>query len=58
MRLSQERVEAVKKYLTGKGVNKKRVSTKAFGGTQPVSTDPTPDARSKNRRVEMRIIKS
>jgi OmpA-OmpF porin, OOP family len=58
MKLSQERVEAVKTYLTAKGIHKKRVSTRAFGGTQPVSSESTPDARAKNRRVEMRVIKN
>jgi flagellar motor protein MotB len=29
----------------------------AFGGTQPVSTEKTEDARALNRRVEMRVLK-
>jgi outer membrane protein OmpA-like peptidoglycan-associated protein len=58
LKLSQQRVDAVKKYLVSKGVNKKRVLTKAFGGTQPLSTDDTPEAHRMNRRVELRIIKN
>ncbi len=58
MRLSQERVNAVKKYLVSKGIAKDRVSTKAFGGTQPISKEKTDEARSLNRRVEMRILKN
>ncbi|GHM98539.1 hypothetical protein WSM22_00290 [Cytophagales bacterium WSM2-2] len=57
LKLSQDRVEAVKKYLTAKGVSKGRVSTKAFGGTKPVSTANTEQARALNRRVEMRVMK-
>ena len=56
MRLSKERVEAVKAYLTHKGVNKARIKTKAFGGTAPLSKDDTPEAHRLNRRVELRIL--
>lgn len=56
-KLSQSRVEAVKKYIISKGVKKDRVKTKAFGGSQPVATDDTEEARAKNRRVEMRVLK-
>lgn len=58
MRLSQQRVEAVKSYITSKGVNKKRVLTKAMGGTEPLSRDDTPEAHRMNRRVELRILKN
>ncbi len=57
MKLSQARVEAVKKYITTKGISKKRVMTKAFGGSQPIATEDTEEARAKNRRVEMRVLK-
>ncbi|MCX8489633.1 MAG: OmpA family protein [Cyclobacteriaceae bacterium] len=57
MELSRDRVEAVKKYLTSKGISKDRVKTKAFGGTQPLSTDGTEQAKALNRRVEMRVLK-
>jgi OmpA-OmpF porin, OOP family len=56
MDLSEERVEAVKKYLVNKGVEKVRVKTKAFGGTQPLSKAKTSEARNFNRRVEMRVL--
>jgi len=55
--LSEDRVEAVKKYLVGKGIQKDRVKTKAFGGSQPLSNEMTQEARALNRRVEMRILK-
>jgi outer membrane protein OmpA-like peptidoglycan-associated protein len=56
MELSQERVDAVKEYLTDKKVSKGRVKTKAFGGTKPLSNEKTPEARNLNRRVEIRIL--
>ena len=57
MDLSQDRVEAVKKYITSKGIAKDRVLTKAFGGTKPLSREKTEEARALNRRVEMRVLK-
>ncbi|HLT74261.1 MAG TPA: OmpA family protein, partial [Ohtaekwangia sp.] len=57
MKLSESRVEAVKKYLVEKGIAKKRIQTKAFGGSQPLRNEMTPEARAMNRRVEMRILK-
>ena len=56
MALSQARVESVKNYLVRR-INKNRVLTKAFGGTQPLFQDRTPTAMAKNRRVEVRIIR-
>ncbi len=57
MDLSQDRVDAVKKYLVNKGISKGRIQTKAFGGTQPLSTENTEEARALNRRVAMRVLK-
>jgi OmpA-OmpF porin, OOP family len=56
MELSQERVDEVKEYLVDHGVNKSRVKTKAFGGTQPLSKGKTEEDRNLNRRVEIRIL--
>jgi outer membrane protein OmpA-like peptidoglycan-associated protein len=56
MKLSQQRVEAVRDYLVGKGVHKNRIKLKAFGGTMPLSRDSTPEGHRLNRRVEVRIL--
>lgn len=58
MKLSQQRVEAVKKYLIEKGSAKSRIKTKAFGGTQPLSREDTEQAHKMNRRVELRILQN
>ena len=58
LRLSQRRVESVKNYLVSKGVNRGRMKTKAFGGSQPLSRDDTPEAHRMNRRVEVRILEN
>ena len=56
MDLSQDRVDNVKKYFVSQGIEKGRVKTKAFGGTKPIQAANTPEARARNRRVEMRIL--
>jgi len=58
MKLSQARVDAVKNYITSKGISKNRVKTKAFGGTAPLSRDNTPEAHRLNRRVELRVLQN
>lgn len=57
LKLSQARVDAVKKYMTSKGISKNRIDTKAFGGSKPIATEDTDEARARNRRVEMRVLK-
>ncbi len=57
LKLSQQRVDAVKKYLVEKRIGKNRIHTKAFGGTQPLSNENTEAASALNRRVEMRVLK-
>lgn len=56
LKLSQRRVESVKNYVAAKGISKSRLKTKAFGGSQPLSRDNTPEAHRLNRRVEVRIL--
>lgn len=58
LRLSENRVEAVKDYLISKKISKHKVKTKAFGGTQPISREDTEEAHRLNRRVELRILKN
>jgi OmpA-OmpF porin, OOP family len=58
MKLSEERVRAVKSYLTSRGASKGRIKTKAFGGTAPLSKEDTEAAHRMNRRVELRILQN
>lgn len=58
MKLSQQRVESVRSYVANKGIAKSRIKTKAYGGTQPLSRDNTPEAHRLNRRVEVRILEN
>lgn len=58
LRLSHQRVQAVRDYLIDQGIQKNRIRTKAFGGARPLSRDNTPEAHRLNRRVEVRIIEN
>jgi outer membrane protein OmpA-like peptidoglycan-associated protein len=58
MKLSEDRVSAVKNYLVSKGASKGKIKTKAFGGTQPLSREDTEEAHNLNRRVEVRILEN
>jgi OOP family OmpA-OmpF porin len=58
LKLSRDRVESVKHYITSNGIPKNRIKTKAFGGTMPLSRDNTPEGHRLNRRVELRILEN
>lgn len=58
LKLSEQRVDAVRDYLIRRGVKKDRVKLKAFGGSQPLSKENTEEAHKLNRRVEVRIIEN
>jgi outer membrane protein OmpA-like peptidoglycan-associated protein len=57
LKLSEDRVEAVKKYLVSKGIDAKRLTTQGFGGTQPIANNEQEETRRFNRRVEFTITK-
>lgn len=53
--LSQQRAEAVKKYLTDKGIDSARLSAKGYGQFDPIDTNDTEEGRQRNRRTELKI---
>jgi outer membrane protein OmpA-like peptidoglycan-associated protein len=55
-RLSGERAKTVVDYLTGKGIDRTRLTSKGYGSTQPVADNSTAQGRAKNRRVEFKIL--
>lgn len=57
LKLSNERVKAVKSYLVEKGISSKRVTGKGYGGTRPIADNDAEDTRKLNRRVEFTIVK-
>jgi len=54
-RLSQKRADAVKKYLTDRGVDGSRVSAVGYGESQPVADNKYTAGRKQNRRVELSV---
>jgi len=56
--LSSERVKVVKSFLVHQGIRARRIKTKAFGATRPVSINQSEESHKLNRRVEFVIIKS
>ena len=54
--LSKRRSEAVRDYLSSKGVDKSRFTVLYFGESQPLVPNNSPENKQKNRRVEMTII--
>lgn len=56
-KLSQERADAVKKYLVSKGVEEVRVTAKGYGPSMPIADNNTASGKSKNRRTSLKVIK-
>jgi outer membrane protein OmpA-like peptidoglycan-associated protein/outer membrane protein W len=56
LKLSQDRADAVKAYLVGKGIDESRVVAKGYGETQPVADNNTAAGRQQNRRVDFKLI--
>jgi OmpA-OmpF porin, OOP family len=54
--LSEQRVEAIKQYIYSKGIDKKRIKLKAYGGSMPLSRENSDEAKKANRRVEVRVL--
>ena len=56
--LSERRAKAVDEYLVKAGVPAGIVNMKGYGKTSPIVNGNTPDARAKNRRVEIAVTDS
>jgi hypothetical protein len=56
-KLSEDRAEAVKKYLVGKGVGEIGITASGKGETEPIADNNTPEGRDKNRRVVFSVTK-
>jgi len=51
--LSQQRAQAVRDYLVGRGMAADRVTCQGFGLTRPIADNATAEGRADNRRVEI-----
>ena len=55
-KLSQQRADAVRNYLTKKGISADRIVSKGYGATEPVADNSTAAGRQQNRRTEVRVL--
>lgn len=55
-KLSRARAKEVADYLTGKGIDRSRITYKGYGKRNPLASDRTPEGRRKNQRVEIKIL--
>lgn len=54
--LSEARARSVGTYIFMNGVEEERMSYQGFGNAKPLENDTTVEARTKNRRVEIRFL--
>lgn len=56
LRLSGERAKAARDFLVGLGVDRERLTVKAYGDSDPLNDNATLERRSYNRRVHLRRL--
>ena len=55
LKLSKDRAEAVKTYLSTQGVSTSKIQAEGYGKTHPIATNKTDAGRQINRRVEFSL---
>lgn len=55
--LSEQRAEAVLRYLESRGVETSRLEAKGYGASRPLDTNDTEAGRARNRRVELKVTR-
>lgn len=53
--LSQRRADAVREIIEKAGINKDRIKATGYGESLPIDSNDSPEGRSRNRRVELKI---
>ncbi len=56
MKLSALRIKAIQDYLVRKKIDQKRIETRPYGSTQPITRKRDEESKKLNRRVEFRIL--
>lgn len=56
LELSEQRAQAVKAYLVGKGVKAERIDTRGAGPDEPIADNKQAAGRQKNRRIEFKLL--
>lgn len=54
--LSHTRAEAVKLYLSQRGIQRNRLVTRGLGPANPVASNDTAEGRARNRRIEVKRL--
>ena len=54
--LSQQRADAVKAFLVGRGIDADRMTTRGYGPADPIGDNGTASGRARNRRVQLKRI--
>lgn len=55
LRISKERAEAVRRFLTENGVSASRLSATGMGSANPIADNKTKEGRAQNRRIEIEL---
>jgi OOP family OmpA-OmpF porin len=55
-RLSQDRAQAVLRYLVDQGIDERRLEAVGYGASRPIAPNLTRRGREQNRRVEFHIV--
>jgi OmpA-OmpF porin, OOP family len=55
LKLSTQRAESVKNYLTSKGIDASRLTAIGYGSSKPLQSNATIEGRRSNRRVELKL---
>ena len=55
-KLSENRAEAVKKYLVGEAIAPEKITSEGKGAADPVGDNRTKEGQSQNRRVVLKIV--
>ena len=56
--MSTKRALSVLRYLIKQGIKPSRLSASGYGSFQPIDDRNTKSARTKNRRIEMKITQN
>jgi len=56
-RLSQQRADSVRRFLTDKGVKPDLLVAKGHGDNNPIASNDTEEGRFRNRRIEYKVLK-
>jgi outer membrane protein OmpA-like peptidoglycan-associated protein len=56
LELAKQRADAVRDWLIARGIPPERLAARAYGRARPAAGNDTEEGRSRNRRVEFRIV--